>query len=303
VATIVVVEPASPERERLVQLLGEAGHRVTVAADGAEALAVWRTQRGELAILDEGAAELSQRIKVDAGPGYTPVLLIVGRAGPEARAQALAVADDAVSRPFDPAELAARAAALLRTRRIVEELKAARAESEVRAISDQATGLRNRIFLGERLSEEWKRAARYNEPLSLILLSLDELRPGNDARGSAFVDRVLGAVAAACLRSLRQIDVVTRFGPGELAALLPNTHFAGSLTCAERLFAELGRTTVDDFPCVASMGIAFFPSREVAEPADLLRLASRALDRAREEGPGSICLIQHQGYMFHPKKA
>jgi hypothetical protein len=48
------------------------------------------------------------------------------------------------------------------------------------------------------------------------------------------------------------------------------------------------------------MGIAFHPNREVAEPADLLRLAEKALARAREEGPGRICLWQHQGYLFEP---
>jgi hypothetical protein len=48
------------------------------------------------------------------------------------------------------------------------------------------------------------------------------------------------------------------------------------------------------------MGFSFFPNREVQEPNDLLRLAERAIARAREEGPGHICLWQHQGYLFDP---
>ena len=49
------------------------------------------------------------------------------------------------------------------------------------------------------------------------------------------------------------------------------------------------------------MGIAFYPGKDVNDATDLLRMAARALERAREEGPGSICLYQHQGYLFQPK--
>jgi two-component system, cell cycle response regulator len=115
------------------------------------------------------------------------------------------------------------------------------------------------------------------------------------------VDRVLLAIANAALRSLRQIDIVTRYGPAELAALLPNTHFAGSLICAERLHRESGKSPVEDFVPTVTMGIAFYPGKDVGEPADLLKMVSRALDRAREEGPGNICLYQHQGYLFQPR--
>jgi diguanylate cyclase (GGDEF)-like protein len=281
---------------------------VTLALDGEQAFAEWRQQRHELAVLDEqssalGGLEVASRIKAETtGQAFTPVL-IVARQSAEARVTALAIADDVVTRPYDPGELAARCAALLRTRRIVDELRAARAESEARSFADQVTGLRNRVFLGERLTEEWKRAARYNEPLSLILLSVEGLRATIEARGNTFGDRVLNAMANAALRSLRQIDIVTRFGPGELAALLPNTHFAGSLTCAERLHREVARSPVDDYLATVSMGISFYPSKEVNEPNDLIRLATRALDRAREEGPGNICLFQHQGYLFQPKKS
>jgi diguanylate cyclase (GGDEF)-like protein len=112
---------------------------------------------------------------------------------------------------------------------------------------------------------------------------------------------VLLSIANVALKSLRQIDVVCRYGPTELAALLPNTHFAGSLICAERLCREALRSPTEDFVPTVSMGISFYPGKDVSEPADLIKLGSRALDRAREEGPGSVCLVQHQGYLFQPK--
>jgi two-component system cell cycle response regulator len=301
-ASVLLIEPPSAERDRLLELLAAAGHKLTLAADANEALALWRRERHDLVIADEaaGGLELANKLKSEVGQRFVPVLAVVAR--PEARAGALAFADDVVARPLDPGETAARVAALLRTRKLVEELRAAQKESEARSFADAATGLRNRIFLNERLNEEWKRAVRYNEPLSLLILSVD----GLSSRPEPLVDKALHLVAAATLRSLRQIDVVTRFSSGELAALLPNTHFAGSIICADRLSKEVGRVSLPemgDWQPHATMGLAFYPGKDVQDPSDLLKLATRALERAREEGPGSICLVQHQGYLFQPKKA
>src|SRR5260370_6581064 len=135
----------------------------------------------------------------------------------------------------------------------------------------------------------------------MVVRGIDNSRNLVDGRGAPFGERVLQAVAAASLRSLRQIDIVTRYGPSEMAALLPNTHVAGALICAERLRRESSIGTIDDVRPTVSMGIAFYPGKDVSEPTDLLRSAARALDRARDEGPGSICLVQHQGYLFQPK--
>jgi diguanylate cyclase (GGDEF)-like protein len=302
VAAILIVEPPSPLRDELERALGVAGHRVLVVSDGEQALDTWRLERHELAILDDGAAKLggmavAARMKSETPLGFMPVVLVTTRD----RASALAVVDDVVSRPFDAVELAARVTALLRTRAIVDALRVSSAESEARTYADAATGLRNRAFLGERIGEEFKRAVRYNEPLSLLLLTVERLRALSTNRGAAFGDRLLQAVANAALRSLRQIDVVTRYGATELAALLPKTHLAGALTCAERVRRETATVAVDEVKPVVSMGIAFYPGKDVSDATDLMRMAARALERAREEGPGSICLYQHQGYLFQPK--
>jgi diguanylate cyclase (GGDEF)-like protein len=306
VPSVLVVGDASPQREDLTALLKSAGHTVTLAGDGQEGLELWRAQRHELAVIDSWTTrlsgyELAARMKAETPHVFAPVLLVVARPDLEARIEALSVADDAVSRPYFPAEVHARCEALLRTRQLVDQLRLARAEIEARSIADGVTGLRNRVFLGERLNEEFKRSVRYNEPLSLLLLTVEKLGEVTAARGTVFGDKVLVSIANMALHALRQIDVVCRYGPTELAALLPNTHFAGSVICAERLAREAIRSGVDDFVPTVSIGVSFYPGRDVNEPADLLRLGSRALERAREEGPGHICLYQHQGYLFQPK--
>jgi diguanylate cyclase (GGDEF)-like protein len=301
-----IVEPPSPARDQLEERLRDAGHRLLIASDGEEALAAWRAERHELAIVDEaaprvGGLALAMRMKSETTLGYMPVIVVTARADTATYTQTLGVADDVLSRPFDVERVLARVAALLRTRALVDELRVARAESEARTHVDVTTGLRNRAFLGERLNEEFKRAVRYNEPLSLVVLLVEGWRAAIEQRGVAFGDRLLQAVAVASERSLRQIDVIARNGPAELAALLPNTHLAGALTCAERLRRESAAAKVDDLTPTVSMGIAFYPGKDVNDAVDLARMAARALERAREEGPGSICLYQHQGYLFQPK--
>jgi diguanylate cyclase (GGDEF)-like protein len=304
-AGILIVEPPSPARDELERALGVAGHRVLVVGDGQSALETWRTERQDLAILDEAATHVNGlgvalRMKAESPSSFMPVMIVTARDA-VARAAALAVADDVVTRPFDVREVVARVTALLRTRSIVDELRLQRAESEAKTYADATTGLRNRAFLGERIGEEFKRAVRYNEPLSLVLLCVEGMREVIDRRGAGTADRLLQSVANASLRSLRQIDVVTRYSAHELAALLPNTHLAGALTCADRLRRETATAAVDDTKAVVSMGIAFYPGKDVNDATDLLRMAARALERAREEGAGSICLYQHQGYLFQPK--
>ena len=304
-AAILMVEPPSAARDELERVLRDSGHKVLVVGDGDEALQTWRTERHDLAILDEASQRLNGvgvalRMKAESPSAFMPVIILSSRDA-IARAAALAVADDVVARPYDAREVTARVAALLRTRTIVDELRLQRAESEAKTYADATTGLRNRAFLGERIGEEFKRAVRYNEPLSLVLLAVEGMRELIDKRGVGTADRMLQAVANASLRSLRQIDVVTRYGAHELAALLPNTHLAGALTCADRLRRETSTAAVDDTRAVVSMGIAFYPGKDVNDATDLMRMAARALERARKEGAGSICLYQHQGYLFQPK--
>jgi two-component system cell cycle response regulator len=294
-AVILVVEPPSPTRELLEKALQRAGHRPLVVASPDEVWTLFRIQRPDAIILDENTNASITRLRSESAPDPLPVIIVTDRTDPEGRIALLQSGEDVVARPYHPGELVARLEAVLKTRRMVDELSLLRAGS---GLSDPVTGLRNRLFLNERIGEEWKRAVRYSEPLSLLSLSLEDSAGTLQERGSAFRDRVLVGLGAALRRCLRQIDVISRYGPVELGALLVNTHLAGSLVSADRLRSEFESMRFDDYTPQVVMGISLYPGKDVNEPADLMRLCVQALDRARQEGPGSICLIQHQGYLF-----
>jgi diguanylate cyclase (GGDEF)-like protein len=290
VAVILVADDVLLSRDALTRALRDRGHEVLSVTDGHEAVERFQRDQFHAAVMDVSMPRMSgieAAARIKSAPGrHTPVILISARSDVDSRIAALAVADDFVAKPYETNELAARLEAHLRTRRLVEEVRAARPTGASEAV------LKTRERLLERLEEEWARSVRFNEPLSLLLVGPDlpDLDTATAAKFHEAVNRVL-----------RQIDVTAHYQGAEVCALLPNTHFAGALVAATRLKRELQRISARGGPLSASMGIAFYPGREINERADLLRMAERAISRARDEGPGHICLYQHQGYIFQPE--
>ena len=94
------------------------------------------------------------------------------------------------------------------------------------ASTDPLTGVFNRRHFLELAEREVKRARRYRRPLALMLLDVDHLQAVNESRGQSAGDAVLQAVAIRLQSTLRDIDVLGRFGEDEFAALLIETEQA-----------------------------------------------------------------------------
>ena len=91
------------------------------------------------------------------------------------------------------------------------------------AMRDPLTSLFNRRYIEQRMDEELLRLQRYGAPLSILLFDIDNFKAVNDTEGHAVGDKVLIAVAGALADSVRQVDLVARFGGEEFLVLLPNT--------------------------------------------------------------------------------
>ena len=149
-----------------------------VVGDGETALAgVARGAPRAGASLDEAAPRLNGlgvalRMKAESPAGFMPVLIFVGARRGRARARRSPSPTTSSTRPYDAREVVARVrGALAHARHRRRAAAAARRERGAHATPTPTTGLRNRAFLGERIGEEFKRAVRYNEPLSLVLLA------------------------------------------------------------------------------------------------------------------------------------
>ena len=154
------------------------------------------------------------------------------------------------------------------------------------------------------INEEWKRAVRYNEPLSLVLLAIEGLREVIDKRGAGtgkigcYTRGRRGAALAAADRrghALRR----ARAGGAPAQHALRRRRSSAPIACVARRRA---RAVDDDWQAGGVDGHRLLSRQGCQRRRPIcMRMAARALERAREEGAGIICLYQHQGYLFQPK--
>jgi diguanylate cyclase (GGDEF)-like protein len=167
------------------------------------------------------------------------------------------------------------------------------------AIEDDLTGLYSRDFFEDRIRYEFRRAQRYSDPVSLILIDIDGLERLNQAHGRGFGDEVLAESARITRRVLRDADICARFDGDAFAAILPKTHLTGALTVAQRVWRALGQHAFGrNVRVTTSVGIAFFPAKDVVAAQHLVAQAEEALARAKAQGRNLICLYQAQVYRY-----
>jgi diguanylate cyclase (GGDEF)-like protein len=165
---------------------------------------------------------------------------------------------------------------------------------ERQAVTDALTGLANRRQFYEVLGREYERAQRFGQPVSLILLDIDDFKQINDSRGHLAGDAVLHSVAATLSEVIREIDLAARYGGEEFAVLLPQTGPDGAANLAERLRSEIAARSIrfgtDEITGVtASFGVAAGPVNEQTQ-IDLIASADAALYQAKREGKDRVTL-------------
>jgi PleD family two-component response regulator len=168
-ATLVVAEDDRLTRELLVGMLRTRGYRVEAVEDGQ--YAIERVGQGgvDLVLLDVMMPRLSgleacRLLKSLHEDTFLPVLLVTVKSDTASRVEGLKIgADDYVCKPFDEQELIARVEAMLRIKKLHDQVARARAKLEQLSVHDELTGLYNYRYLHSRLNEEFKRAERYHD--------------------------------------------------------------------------------------------------------------------------------------------
>ena len=163
------------------------------------------------------------------------------------------------------------------------------------SLIDQLTKIPNRRNFEDRLSQEWNRAVRNKEPLSILFVDVDKFKNFNDTYGHLQGDKVLQIVASVFSGELkRSVDFVARWGGEEFAALLPNTESDQAFTIADKIREKISETEIpleDGQPIsvTISMGInTLTPSLE-SSVDDFIRCADDALYTAKHEGRNRVC--------------
>ncbi|MFK7994230.1 MAG: GGDEF domain-containing protein [Granulosicoccus sp.] len=163
----------------------------------------------------------------------------------------------------------------------------------MKAMTDDATGLRNQRALDEQLPREIRLVQRVEQPLSLILISVDHLESISEHHGAQVGEQAWHSVAKTLAARLRQSDLIFRTDEDAFCIVLNQTALHGATILAERLLSDVDRCVSYDnvqFVLTASAGLAELTGDEDA--ATLMARAQHALGKACESGRNQVMVIE-----------
>ena len=191
---------------------------------------------------------------------------------------------DFITKPFDAFELKARVRSALRNQYLMRML-------EQRAQLDGLTGLWNRTYFDNRLTQEFSEAKRHRRSLTLALCDIDRFKRLNDQSGHPFGDRVLKHVSQ-ILSGGRTSDIVCRYGGEEFGLIFPSTSIERGCEVAERLRVAIEAAEWSgnpDLVVTASFGVCDMECLEGdVTPEAMLKLADKMLYKAKQSGRNSV---------------
>jgi len=274
--SILIVDDEQAIRDILAEALRLMGHHVETAGDGLEAVQKIEQEDFSIVITDmmmprmDGMELIEYLVNNRKG---IDIIAITGHTMSYQYTDVIAAgAADFIAKPFTINELEAKLKRIFRERHLLVEL-------ERLAVKDPLTGLYNRRLFEKTARKEAGRAARYNHPLCLFYIDIDNFKEYNDLHGHQAGDQVLKEVARILTTIVRQnVDTAYRFGGDEFTLLLPHLTCEAAMKVASRIIEAYNRLQLE--PTHLSIGGAHYLHKtdNVDQNLDdLVRRSDRAL--------------------------
>ncbi len=289
--TVLVIEDHPDQRDLLAIVLQREGYRVITAGNGLEALEKLETESVQIALSDimmpkMDGFELIKRIRTNPALKSIYLILITARIQEGDRVRGLDLgADDYITKPFSFSELLAR---IRVGSRVVQYQRHLEYQTQI----DSLTGLFNRRALEKKMQEEFERSKRYHNPLSVLILDIDNFKLINDTYGHHGGDAALVKIAETFREKTRQSDFASRYGGEEFVLILPETDQESAVQVAKKIHDSIRScsfgTTARPFNLTVSIGVSSTSARNYRDWREMLDDADRALYAAKNSGKDRV---------------
>src|SRR4026209_2265591 len=236
--TVMVIEDHPDQRDLLAIVLQREGYKVITAGNGIEALEKLAAEKVQIALSDimmpkMDGFELIKRIRSNPALKSIYLILITARIQEGDRVRGLDLgADDYITKPFSFSELLARVRVGTRVVQYQQHL-------EYQTQIDSLTSLFNRRAFEKKIQEEFERSKRYQSPLSVLILDLDNFKTINDTYGHHGGDSALVKISDTLREMTRQSDFASRYGGEEFVLILPETDQESAMQAASKIHSAI----------------------------------------------------------------
>ena len=160
--------------------------------------------------------------------------------------------------------------------------------------TDELTGLKNRRAFNTTLKDEIRKASRYKRPFAILMIDADNLKPVNDEFGHEAGDKLIKMIAGVIRESVRDVDLVARYGGDEYVVLMSESNRTNAGVVAERIRKAVENTSFNEsgkrIYTTVSIGIASFPT-DTQNGEELLAIADKRLYICKSTGKNVISLL------------
>ncbi len=295
---ILIAEDDADFRRILSRRAARMGLEVDQVENGAQAIDAFKDGGYDALVVDLYMPEFGGLDVIEAAREVDPdieSLILTGSASVEMAVEALrAGVYDYLTKPLESMtefEMALKRA--LERRRLIKENKRLFEENKRLAVTDPLTGLFNRHRLQDVLNGELERASRYNRPLSIIMIDMDELKEINDSLGHPAGDEALNLVANAIAQCVRKVDLAARFGGDEFVIVLPEADVAVAISVAERINQEVAKLKVEHIQLSISLGVAAW-NKTYTSPETFIEAADRAMYQAKRSDDNRVRIADQE---------